>query len=167
MGRGDGNSGALGGVTGKGAVTDALLPSTGEQTMMVSYTHELPMGHRLQRHEGKCRFLHGHNYQVKVTVDGPIDDQTGMVIDFHDLKEAVRKALDFYDHAFVLEHGDNVLREVDHSKQRIIYIDRAPTAENLATVWAGEIHGFLHAANHNVKKVWVGVRETRDCQVDA
>lgn len=30
---------------------------------------------------------HGHNYELSVTVTGPVDDETGMVINLKDLKE--------------------------------------------------------------------------------
>lgn len=121
------------------------------------------MGHRLQRHNGKCRFLHGHNYIVDVSVRGPVDDVTGMVIDFHDLKQSVRDVLDNYDHAFVLEEGDNILREVD--QERIIYMTGPPTAENLAGMWRGMIHDILLLKGYDQLRVTVAVEETSACRV--
>jgi len=50
---------------------------------------------------GKCnnRFGHGHNYSVEVLIGGPVDEQTGMVINLADLDEVVqRKVLDRFDH---------------------------------------------------------------------
>lgn len=132
--------------------------------MKVSYTHEIPMGHRLARHKGKCRFLHGHNYLVHVEYDGDVDPTTGMVIDFHDLKEAVRKALERFDHAFVLEEGDNFLREVE--QERIIYIPNPPTAEVLAALWRNRV--IVELGRQNTKTaLTVTVHETRDCSVTA
>ena len=32
---------------------------------------------------------HGHNYELQVTVEGPVDPETGFVIDFRDLKSLV------------------------------------------------------------------------------
>lgn len=127
--------------------------------MTVSYTHEIPMGHRLKDHKGKCRFLHGHNYQVTVEVEGSVDPTTGMVIDFHDLKTAVRNALEPFDHAFVLQEGDNILREVD--QERIIYLPFPPTAENLSRHW--ELAVGLALGGHF--DLSISVRETRDCEV--
>ncbi|MBS2963838.1 6-carboxytetrahydropterin synthase QueD [Actinocrinis puniceicyclus] len=57
--------------------------------------HRLP--HVPQGH--KCARLHGHSYRVIVHVDGPIEPDTGWVMDFGDLKtafEPVRKQLDHY-----------------------------------------------------------------------
>ena len=42
----------------------------------------LPMSHRLPGHEGGCRFLHGHNYIVEVSVRSDVLDSMGMVMDF-------------------------------------------------------------------------------------
>jgi 6-pyruvoyltetrahydropterin/6-carboxytetrahydropterin synthase len=132
--------------------------------MIVSYTHEIPMGHRLQHHEGKCRFLHGHNYLVEVVVGGVVSEKTGMVIDFSELKRVVRMVFEQFDHAFVLQEGDNILREVDQSDQKIIYLPFPPTAENLALYWA---KGIRYALGYSAldSGVNVVVNETRDCRV--
>ena len=50
---------------------------------------------------GRCsnRFGHGHNYTVEVLVGGPVDRETGMVINLADLDEIVqRKVIDRFDH---------------------------------------------------------------------
>ena len=51
---------------------------------------------------GKCNnpFGHGHNYVVEVTVSGPVDAATGMVVNLSDLDLfAQREVLDLFDHA--------------------------------------------------------------------
>jgi 6-pyruvoyltetrahydropterin/6-carboxytetrahydropterin synthase len=50
---------------------------------------------------GKCNNpnWHGHNYTLDVSVEGPIDDRTGYVMDLSRLKELVqREVLDAVDH---------------------------------------------------------------------
>lgn len=50
---------------------------------------------------GKCNnpFGHGHNYRVEVTVAGPIDPETGMVINMATLDAIVQaRILDRFDH---------------------------------------------------------------------
>lgn len=50
---------------------------------------------------GKCNnpFGHGHNYRVEVTVAGPIDPETGMVLNMATLDSVVQtKILDRFDH---------------------------------------------------------------------
>jgi 6-pyruvoyltetrahydropterin/6-carboxytetrahydropterin synthase len=66
---------------------------------------------------------HGHNYTLDVTVRGPIDPRTGMVIDLAELKRVVTETVvERFDHADL--NADALFRE------------RVPTTENLAiAVW--------------------------------
>jgi 6-pyruvoyltetrahydropterin/6-carboxytetrahydropterin synthase len=51
---------------------------------------------------GKCNnpYGHGHNYTVEVLVAGPVDPETGMVINMADLDRAMQiEVLDRFDHA--------------------------------------------------------------------
>ncbi len=56
----------------------------------------VPEGH-------KCARLHGHSFRVRVVVDGPVGDQSGWVMDFADLKDAVQPAIDALDHRYLNE----------------------------------------------------------------
>lgn len=57
--------------------------------------------HYLPYHNGKCKYLHGHTYHLEVTVKDRIDKDTGMVIDFGELKKIVQKnVVDVLDHSF-------------------------------------------------------------------
>ena len=50
---------------------------------------------------GKCsnQFGHGHNYTIEVLIGGPVNPETGMVINLSDLDQIVqRKVLDRFDH---------------------------------------------------------------------
>lgn len=49
-----------------------------------------------------CESLHGHNYRIAVTVEGPIDDECLFVIDFAILKRVVRRYVDQIDHRVLL-----------------------------------------------------------------
>ena len=63
---------------------------------------------------------HGHNYALEVSVRGPIDPETGMVIDLKRLKDIMReRVVDRVDHR-------NLNEDVDFLR------DVIPTAENLA-----------------------------------
>ena len=76
-----------------------------------------------ERTFGKLTVVHGHNYTVDVTVRGPIDATTGMVIDLSDLKRVVAEVVvDRFDHADL--NTDPLFR------------GRIPTTENIAiAVW--------------------------------
>lgn len=121
------------------------------------------MGHRLMHHEGKCRFLHGHNYLVEVSLRGPLND-TGMVIDFNDMKGKMKVLFNIFDHAMCLFEGDPWLRDLKTLRTvvgyqiptKVVVIDKHPTAEVLAGLWQNELSA-RYSWNSRVV-VW----ETRD-----
>jgi 6-pyruvoyltetrahydropterin/6-carboxytetrahydropterin synthase len=49
----------------------------------------------------KCSRIHGHNYTVKVRLEGSLNNQQ-FVVDFFELKEQLRKIADELDHAILL-----------------------------------------------------------------
>ncbi|HYH83584.1 MAG TPA: 6-carboxytetrahydropterin synthase QueD [Longimicrobium sp.] len=54
----------------------------------------VPPGH-------KCARLHGHSFRVEVHVRGELDPHLGWVMDFADLKAAVKPVLDELDHYYL------------------------------------------------------------------
>jgi 6-pyruvoyltetrahydropterin/6-carboxytetrahydropterin synthase len=76
-----------------------------------------------ERTFGRLGVPHGHNYTLDVTVRGPIDPRTGMVIDLTELKAIVQETvIERFDHADL--NADPLFRE------------RVPTTENIAlAVW--------------------------------
>jgi 6-pyruvoyltetrahydropterin/6-carboxytetrahydropterin synthase len=96
---------------------------------------------------GKCnnRFGHGHNYSVEVLIGGPVDEQTGMVINLADLDEVVqRKVLDRFDH---------VNLNLDPLFENLV-----PTTENLCKAVFQILKGALPA----MELVHVRVEETEN-----
>ena len=68
--------------------------------------------HQLPWHPGKCRRLHGHNYRLEVTVEGPVDGN-GVVVDFDELATVVdRELIERYDHRHLNELLANPTAEV-------------------------------------------------------
>lgn len=66
---------------------------------------------------------HGHNYEIEVTVEGPIAPETGMILDMKDLKGLVQK---------------EILDQVDHQNLNldVPFLEGVvPTAENLAVAF--------------------------------
>jgi len=95
---------------------------------------------------GKCNHPHGHghNYFVEITVSGPVDPVTGMVINLGELDPMVQRTiLERYDHANL-----NDLPE---------FASKVPTTENLCK----EIQQRLSVALKNVKLEKVRIEETR------
>ncbi len=50
----------------------------------------------------RCEGLHGHNYRVRVTVDGALDEESWFVFDFVTLKNIMRRLCDDIDHKVLL-----------------------------------------------------------------
>src|SRR5512147_1914561 len=57
-----------------------------------------------------CERLHGHNYRVAVTVEGPVDPVTGFVVDFAVLKRVVRAVIEPLDHRVLVPASNPALR---------------------------------------------------------
>jgi len=67
---------------------------------------------------------HGHNYEIDVTVEGPVDPATGYVLDLKDLRDLVES---------------RVIRDLDHRNLNLDVSwleDMNPTTENLVVaIW--------------------------------
>lgn len=123
--------------------------------------------HALVGYDGKCRNIHGHSYELQVTVNGePVDEpgnpKNGMVIDFHDLKQIVNEeVVERLDHSFII--GTNMPEDFVESAKRnfdkIVCVDYQPTTENMLADFAERIKVKLP---QNVDLYSVRLQETRD-----
>lgn len=109
-------------------------------------------GHALYGYDGKCRNVHGHSYQLAVTVIGtPIADpgnvKWGMVLDFGDLKAIVREEIvDRFDHATVFNKNTPHVALAETLKKeghKVILADYQPTSENMVIDFASRIRSRL------------------------
>jgi 6-pyruvoyltetrahydropterin/6-carboxytetrahydropterin synthase len=60
-------------------------------------------GHALRNYKGKCENVHGHNFKVQVRIEGQSLDDTGMLVDFIDVKTVMRNVIERLDHQFLNE----------------------------------------------------------------
>lgn len=105
------------------------------------------MAHALKGYDGPCRNIHGHSYELVVTVIGiPATDgnspKLGMVMDFGDLKKIVRDCIiSDFDHALVLNRAsaDEFLPLKAEVFGKTILVDYQPTSENLLIDFAGRL----------------------------
>ncbi|XP_011299871.1 6-pyruvoyl tetrahydrobiopterin synthase [Fopius arisanus] len=82
---------------------------------------------------GKCNnyWGHGHNYSIEVTVRGPVDPKTGMVMNISDLKVYMHKVLmDQLDHK-------NIDKDVPH------FANVVSTTENIAIYVFNELRRIM------------------------
>lgn len=98
--------------------------------------------HYLPHYDGKCKNLHGHHWLVELAVNGTVDRETGMVIDFTILKDFLkREVVDKFDH----HHVNNTITN--------------PTAENIAAYILGR---WNDQSGYTPKLEFIRVWETED-----
>lgn len=148
----------------------------------VSRYHDISCGHRVVGHEGKCRFLHGHNYRVYFDCVAPEVDAVGRIIDFSVIKEQLCLWVeDVWDHKMLLWNKDplfhalNMLAfapvkpdvEVSNVLEKSLHIvPFNPTAENMAG-YLLETIGPRQLAGTGVTLRKVTIEETRKCSATA
>jgi 6-pyruvoyltetrahydropterin/6-carboxytetrahydropterin synthase len=101
--------------------------------------------HQLRGYKGKCEALHGHNWRVQVTVSSEKLDDTGMVIDFHDLKKMAAEIISSLDHSFLNDvfpfteinpSSENIAKWIFDSFKKKLYKDQCNISS--VTVWENE-----------------------------
>lgn len=65
--------------------------------MTISKDIKFDCAHMLSNYEGKCANLHGHTYHGTVILEGDINPDTGMLLDYNTIKDVV----DVFDHAII------------------------------------------------------------------
>lgn len=125
-----------------------------------SFTFE--MAHALPGHDGPCKHIHGHTYELFVTIMGtPIEDPSspkfGMIMDFKDIKSLVRETVtDEFDHALVMRRDTaEMLKDSSGNVlfHRLILTDYQPTTENLVSEFARRLQQKLpqHVKLHSLR----------------
>ena len=80
----------------------------------------VPEGH-------KCSRLHGHSFKIEVYVSGEVEEKSGWILDFADIKTAFQPLFDQLDHYY--------LNEVEGLEN--------PTSENIARwIWQNLIRSL-------------------------
>ena len=109
------------------------------------------MAHALFRYDGLCRNIHGHSYNLEVTLIGetkkqPRHPKDGMVLDFGLLKNIVKtEVVNRFDHALMVNSLVPVqqIELLKKTTDRVIKVDFQPTTENIVTYIAEIIQQHL------------------------
>lgn len=74
--------------------------------------------HQLRNYQGRCERLHGHNWKVAVSVRAAVLNDTGLVLDFKDIRDK----------------ADDLLAQLEHSfiNEVFPFTEINPTSENIA-----------------------------------
>jgi len=97
------------------------------------------MAHALFQYDGLCRNIHGHSYNLHVTLLGDAKKEQGhpkdgMVMDFSELKKIVKSNIvDRFDHSLMVNSlfPDAQIELLRQTTDRIIIVDFQPTSENI------------------------------------
>jgi 6-pyruvoyltetrahydropterin/6-carboxytetrahydropterin synthase len=103
----------------------------GERMYQVTVEDSFAAGHYLRNYKGKCENPHGHNYKVRVTLQGESLDKAGLLLDFKDLKEVMKHVIDRLDH--------QMLNDI------VPFTELNPSAENLARYFFDQTNGRLQS----------------------
>ena len=112
----------------------------------VSVDETFSAGHALREYKGKCENVHGHNYKVRVTLEGPELDSIGLLYDFTHLKRVIRDVTSGVDHKFL-----NDLPPFDVIN---------PSAENLAKYFYDETTRQLNSMPDGARITGITIWET-------
>ncbi len=113
----------------------------------VSVDQTFAAGHALRNYKGRCENVHGHNFRVQVTIEGERLDDTGMLVDFLDVKKSMQDVIARLDHQFLNEISPFDVKN--------------PSAENIA-------EHFYDAMNQDLagNPVAVRIREVKVWETD-
>ena len=144
--------------------------------MEITTRMEFDSGHRIPNHKSSCKNLHGHRYAIEVTLKGDIIDQEnesdyGMVMDFKDAKELIRKTIvEPWDHAFLVYEKDlEVIHFLNSLKgHKTVILEKVPTAENMALIAFNLLKNvFVKTFQNDIVPIRVRLFETPNNWADA
>ena len=128
--------------------------------MKIAKEFRWEMGHRLPNHDGQCRNMHGHSYRMVVEVEGEIDPETGMIIDFADISKKVKPLVAELDHCFLCQEDDQEVRDLLESMDmKRVYISVPSTVENICGLFVERLKTAFTEDN-NVEAFTVRIWET-------
>jgi len=123
--------------------------------------------HRLKDYKGKCNNIHGHTWKVAICVSGKVDENSGMVMDFADIKSTIGKWIETHlDHSLIYNVIDEkVSKWVSKLNYKSCGILGEPTCENIANIIYKKALDLLKSVNPSVFVQYVRVWESETTSV--
>ena len=123
------------------------------------------MAHAIHGYPGACKNIHGHSYELHVTVASGHEGEEyipvpGLLIDFKEIKKIVTTAIvEKLDHKVVLSHHFLLENPSFFSPENLVTWQQEPTAENMLLFIKTTLSEKFPA---NVKLAQLKLYETRD-----
>ena len=100
---------------------------------LVTKRIEFCYGHRLLDYNGMCAHPHGHNAVAELEIQSAALDGRNMVMDFSDIKRAIKAWVDReLDHKMILRKDDPLADVLGKMGEPVFLLDSNPTAERIA-----------------------------------
>jgi 6-pyruvoyltetrahydropterin/6-carboxytetrahydropterin synthase len=116
---------------------------------LLRITDDFSSSHQLRHYHGKCEELHGHNFLVRVEIAGSrLDEKTGILMDFKELKKKVKTVLQNLDHR--------------HLNDLEPFAQENPSSENLAKYIYTQLKSLLSDYPVQLKEVSVAEKESSE-----
>jgi 6-pyruvoyltetrahydropterin/6-carboxytetrahydropterin synthase len=107
--------------------------------------------HKILEHPGKCRNLHGHNWNVDVTVEASDLDRIGLAVDFSQIKAIVKEVIEPLDHVYL------------NDLPQFSTVQKNPSAENISQYIYAQVKARLRSAAPQADIKRVDLYETETC----
>jgi 6-pyruvoyltetrahydropterin/6-carboxytetrahydropterin synthase len=74
----------------------------------------------------RCEGLHGHNYRVRVTIEGALNEEAWFVFDFVELKRIMKRLCDEIDHLVLLPLQSDRVKVFEEGEAVRVDVDGTP-----------------------------------------
>jgi 6-pyruvoyltetrahydropterin/6-carboxytetrahydropterin synthase len=95
------------------------------------------MAHVIDGYPGACKDIHGHSYELHISVSSFHDDDgfipaPGFVTDFKEIKKLVKSTIvDYFDHKLILSDRFLAKNPSFSTQENLVTWNMEPTAENI------------------------------------
>ena len=134
------------------------------KTKTISRTEYFEAAHLLPNYDGPCGNLHGHSYKFIATVSGPQKPPFGMIMDYKDLKKAMKAVMP--DHMYLHFKGNEISEDIvsvlDKYGLKYMTFPEATSAENMSPYIAQSLQDYItnELGLTDIKVVDVEIHET-------
>lgn len=103
--------------------------------------------HVISTHKGACSNIHGHSYELHITICGETLNESAMLLDFTELKKMITKTvLNDFDHALLLKRNAINVAASKNVVTKICWLTHEPSAEFLVMYIAQQLEPLIPAS---------------------
>lgn len=140
-----------------------------QQKIRITKRIGLEIAHVLHNYDGNCAAIHGHSYELSVTLRGiPLmkngHPKDGMLMDFHDFKELLNKVIkERFCHHLIVSESYVGNKDIRLPSKALLVVDYQPTCENILFDMVTRIKGAL---DNHIELFKVILQETDTCSCE-